>query len=110
MRHALDAGEPVRLDRVNTIADGLAAPIAGTIPFEIVRRLVSDVVLVDDDVIAEGVRFLATRAKLVAEPAGAAATGALIAGAVKAQPGERVVAIVSGGNVDLERLRQVFGP
>ena len=110
MRRALDAGEPVRLERVNTIADGLAAPIAGTIPLEIVRRLVSDVVLVDDDVIAEGVRFLATRAKLVAEPAGAAATGALIAGVVKAHPGERVVAIVSGGNVDLERLRQVFGP
>ena len=110
MRRALDAGEPVRLERVNTIADGLAAPIAGTIPLEIVRRLVSDVVLVDDDVIAEGVRFLATRAKLVAEPAGAAATGALIAGAVKARPGERVVAIVSGGNVDLERLRQVFAP
>jgi threonine dehydratase len=108
MRRALDAGEPVRLERVNTIADGLAAPIAGTIPFEIVRRLVSDVVLVDDDVIAEGVRFLATRAKLVAEPAGAAATGALLAGTVKARAGERVVAIVSGGNVDLERLRQVF--
>src|SRR5438876_11379280 len=110
MRRALDAGEPVRLERVSTIADGLAAPIAGTIPLEIVRRLVSDVVLVDDDVIAEGVRFLATRAKLVAEPAGAAATVALIAGVVKAHPGERVVAIVSGGNVDLERLRQVFGP
>jgi threonine dehydratase len=108
MRRALDAGEPVRLERVNTIADGLAAPIAGTLPLEIVRRLVSDVVLVDDDVIAEGVRFLATRAKLVAEPAGAAATGALLAGTVKARPGERVVAIVSGGNVDLERLRQVF--
>jgi threonine dehydratase len=108
MRRALDAGEPVRLEHVSTIADGLAAPIAGTIPLEIVRRLVSDVVLVDDDVIAEGVRFLATRAKLVAEPAGAAATGALLAGAVKARPGERVVAIVSGGNVDLERLRQVF--
>jgi len=110
MRRALDAGEPVRLERVSTIADGLAAPIAGTIPLEIVKRLVSEVVLVEDDVIAEGVRFLATRAKLVAEPAGAAATGALLSGAVKARPGERVVAIVSGGNVDLERLRQVFAP
>ena len=109
MRRALDAGAPVRLERVNTIADGLAAPIAGVIPLDIVRKLVSDVVLVDDDVIAEGLRFLATRAKLVAEPAGAAATGALIAGAVKARPGERVVAIVSGGNVDLTRLAQVFG-
>src|SRR5438552_1833914 len=109
MRRALDAGEPVRLERVSTIADGLAAPIAGTIPFEIVRTLVSDVVVVDDEVIAEGVHFLASRARLIAEPAGAAATGALLAGAVRVRPGERVVSIVSGGNADLSRLAQIFG-
>lgn len=109
MRRALDAGEPVRLERITTIADGLAAPIAGTIPFEIVRRLVADVVVIDDDLIAEGVRFLATRAKLIAEPAGAAATAALLAGRIAVRPGERVVSIVSGGNVDLARLAQIFG-
>jgi threonine dehydratase len=104
MRRALDAGSPVRLERIATIADGLAGPIAGTIAFDIVRRLVADVVTVEDEVIAEGARFLASRAKLVAEPAGAAATGALLSGAVRARPGERVVAIVSGGNVDLDTL------
>ena len=109
MRRALDAGEPVRLDRIDTMADGLAAPIAGTIPFEIVRRLVADVVVIGEDVIAEGMRFLASRAKLVAEPAGAAATGALLTGSVLVKPGENVVAIVSGGNVDLSRLAQIFG-
>ena len=109
MRRALDAGEPVRLERIDTIADGLAAPIAGSIPFEIVRRLVAEVVVIDDDVIAEGMRFLAARAKLVAEPAGAAATGALLAGKITVRPGERVVSIVSGGNVDLARLAQIFG-
>ncbi|HEV8537130.1 MAG TPA: pyridoxal-phosphate dependent enzyme [Candidatus Limnocylindria bacterium] len=109
MRRALDAGEPVRLEQVNTIADGLAAPVAGTIPLSIVTRLVADVVLVEDEVIAEGMRFLATRAKLVAEPAGAAATGALLAGVIKPRPGERVVSIVSGGNVDMARIAQVFG-
>jgi threonine dehydratase len=109
MRRALDDGEPVRLERISTIADGLAAPIAGAIPFEIVRRLVADVVVVDDAVIAEGMRFLATRAKLVAEPAGAAATGALLAGKIAVRPGERVVSIVSGGNADLARLAQIFG-
>jgi threonine dehydratase len=109
MRRALDAGEPVRLERIDTIADGLAAPVAGTIPLEIVRRLVSDVVVVDDGVIAEGMRFLATRAKLVAEPAGAAATGALLAGKIAVRPGERVVSIVSGGNVDLTRMAQILG-
>jgi len=108
MRRALDAGEPVRLERIDTIADGLAAPIAGTIPLDIVRRLVADVVVIDDDLIAEGMRFLAQRAKLVAEPAGAAATGALIAGKIPVRPGERVVSIVSGGNVDLTRMSQIF--
>lgn len=108
MRRALDAGEPVRLELVSTIADGLAAPVAGTIALGIVRKLVDDVVVVDDDVIAEGMRFLAARAKLVAEPAGAAATGALLAGRVRVRPGERVVSIVSGGNVDLSRIAQLF--
>ncbi|HEY8785714.1 MAG TPA: threonine/serine dehydratase [Candidatus Limnocylindria bacterium] len=109
MRRALDAGEPVRLERIDTIADGLAAPIAGTNTLDIVRRLVADVVVIDDDVIAEGMRFLAQRAKLVAEPAGAAATGALLAGKIPVRPGERVVSIVSGGNVDLTRMAQIFG-
>jgi threonine dehydratase len=109
MRRALDVGEPVRLDRLDTIADGLAAPIAGTIPFEIVQRLVADVVVIGDDLIAEGMRFLAARAKLIAEPGGAAATGALLAGKVPVREGETVVAIVSGGNVDLSRLAQIFG-
>ena len=108
MRRALDAGAPVPLERIETIADGLAAPIAGRIPFEIVTRLVADVVVVDDAVIAEGLRFLASRARLVAEPAGAAATGALLAGAVRVRPGERVVAIVSGGNIDLGRAAELF--
>ena len=108
MRRALDAGEPVRLDRIDTMADGLAAPIAGNIPFEIVRRLVADVVVIGEDVIAEGMRFLASRAKLVAEPAGAAATGALLTGSVPVKRGETIVSIVSGGNVDLSRLAQIF--
>jgi len=54
------------------------------------------------------VRFLAQRAKLVAEPAGAAATGALLSGAVRPRAGDRVVAIVSGGNVDGSRLADIL--
>jgi threonine dehydratase len=106
VRRALDAGAPVPMERVQTIADGLAAPIAGVRNLEIIRRHVADVVLVSDDVIVEGVRFLASRARIVAEPAGGAAVGALLSGAVKPRPGENVVAIVSGGNVDLSRLAE----
>ena len=108
MRIALDAGKPVPLDSVKTIADGLAAPIAGTRGFDICRRLVEDVVVIPDAIIAEGLRFLAERAKLVAEPAGAAATGALLAGRIPVRKGERVVAIVSGGNVDRARFAELL--
>lgn len=107
MRKALDAGQPVQMGPMTTIADALAAPFAGDRPFEIVRKLVDDLVLVSEAQIAEGVRFLAARARLVAEPGGAAAVGALLAGRVKPRAGENVVAVVSGGNVDLERLAQV---
>jgi threonine dehydratase len=108
MRRALDAGRPVALEQIKTIADGLAGPIAGTRGFDIVGRLVEDVVLVTDEQIVEGMRFLFERAKLVAEPAGAAATAALLAGKVKVRPGERVVSIVSGGNVDRKRFAELI--
>ena len=104
VRRALEAGHVVRLDSVRTVADGLAAPFAGERNLEIIRRDVDDVVVISDGAILEGLRFLVARARVVAEPAGAAAVGALLAGAVPAKAGERVVAIVSGGNVDPDRL------
>jgi threonine dehydratase len=104
VRKALDAGHPVRLEATNTVADGLAAPFAGERNLEIIQRDVDDVVAIPDDAILDGLRFLIARARIVAEPAGAAAVGALLSGAVKVRSGERVVAIVSGGNVDPGRL------
>ena len=104
MRMSLDAGRPLRLDRVDTIADGLAAPMAGEVNYEIVRRYVDDVVLIDDEAIAEGLRELLVSTKLLAEPGGAAATAALLTGAITFPKGARVAAIVSGGNIDLARL------
>ncbi len=107
MRKALDAGHPVAMGPMTTIADALAAPFAGDRPFEIVRKMVADVVLVSDDEITEGVRFLASRARLVAEPGGAAVVGALLAGRIAVRPDERVVAVVSGGNIDMDRLARI---
>jgi len=110
MRTALDAGQPIALTSIKTIADGLAGPIAGTRGLDICQRLVEDVIVISDELIAEGMRFLAERAKLVAEPAGAAATAALLAGRVKLRPGETVVSIVSGGNVDRTKFAQLIAP
>jgi threonine dehydratase len=98
MTLALEAGEPVRLDPVS-VADGLNAPFAGMHTLPIVRGLVDEVVLVSEDEIAGAMRFLHARAKLACEPAGAAATAALLAGKVAHEQGESVVAVVSGGNV-----------
>jgi threonine dehydratase len=95
MHSALAAGERVEVVP-SSIADGLNAPHAGTNALAIVQEQVDEVVLVTEDDIAEGFRFLYERAKLACEPAGAAAVAAVLAG--KAGAG-RTVCVVSGGNV-----------
>ena len=90
----LEAGHSVRVE-TNTIADGLASPFAGELPLAICKGRVESV-LVSEDEIAAGMRFLYTRAKLACEPAGAAAAAAVLAGKVEA--GDGVVVVVSGGN------------
>ena len=107
MRKSLDAGHPVKLDRIDTIADGLSAPMAGELTYPVIRDLVDDVVIVSDDEIREAMREVMTSAKLIAEPAAAASVAAVMKGRVGAKPGQRVVAILSGGNVDLSRIAEV---
>jgi threonine dehydratase len=106
MRRSLDAGEPVRLERIDTIADGLAPPLVGKLNYAIVRQHVDDVVLVEDDEIRAAMRLLLERCKILAEPAGAAATAALLTGKVKVDAGTRAVSIVSGGNISPEALAE----
>jgi threonine dehydratase len=109
MRKSLDAGHPVKLDKIDTIADGLSAPMAGEITFPIVRDLVDDVVLVSDAEIRAAVRDLVSSSKLVAEAAAAAALAAITQRRVGAQAGNRVAAVISGGNIDLSRLADIAG-
>ncbi len=99
MRAALDAGEPVTLDRIDTIADGLAPVRTGDLTFLHGRALFDDVVLVEDEMIREAVSLLLSRRKLVVEYSGAAPVGALLSKAVDAR-GKKVVAVLSGGNLD----------
>jgi threonine dehydratase len=108
MRQSLAKGEPVRLEKLNTIADGLAAPFAGVHTLAHVRAFVSDMVLVDDADILDAMRVLMRSARILPEPAGAAATAALLDGTLMIQPGEHVVVVVSGGNADPERLRSLL--
>ena len=100
MRRSLDAGRPATLESTDTIADGLAPPMAGELNYRYVAEFVEDVVLVSDQEILSAMRLLLTRARLVAEPSGAAAVAAVMCGRVPVSPGETVVALVSGGNVE----------
>ena len=103
MIQSLKKGEAVTLDHVDTVADGLGAPMAGDLNYEIVKRHVEDVVLVSDTEIRHAMALILARAKLLVEPAGAAAVAALLAGKIPLSKGP-VVAVLSGGNVDMDRL------
>src|SRR5262245_36798192 len=96
----LAADESVRIEHRPTIADGLAPPFAGELNMAIARERVDEMVLVTEEEIAAGMRFLYGRAKLACEPSGAAAVAALLAGKVPLATGSTVVAVVSGGNAD----------
>ena len=108
MTPALAAGKPIPVPRSPTVADGLTPPFVGALPLEIARDLVDEIVLIGEAEILEAMRMLLVRAKLYVEGAGAAATAAVLAGKVKAGSDEVVVSVVSGGNVDPERMLAVF--
>ena len=99
MKAALDAGEPVTLDRSESIADGLLPVRISELTLAHVRELVDDVVLVDDDAIRSAASLLFKQQRLVVEFSGAATVAALRSGRVETE-GRRVVAVISGGNVD----------
>jgi threonine dehydratase len=109
VHRSLQAGRPLTLEgRPTTVADGLAAPFAGEHTQAQIARDVDQVVLVEDDAILASLKALVERAKLVPEPAGAAALAALVAEAVELPPGSTGVAVVSGGNVDPALLRRIL--
>jgi len=99
MRQSLAKGEPVRLAKTNTIADGLAAPFAGVHTLAHVQAFVDDIVTVHDDAIAAAVRWLFREARIVAEPSGAVTVAAVLqSSAIDPE----TVAVISGGNVSPE--------
>ena len=98
---SLAAGHPVVPSRLDTVADGLAAPYTRAFTLAIIQRYVDEMRVVSDEAIIDALKAIALRAKLVVEPAGAAAVAALLADPSIERP---VVAILSGGNVDGQRL------
>ena len=103
---SLEAGRPTPLEQMRTMADGIAVGRPGDLTFAAVRDHVDDVVTVSEDSLARAVLALAERAKLVSEPAGAAAVAALLDDPARFPT--PCVAVVSGGNIDPLLLGKVI--
>ena len=110
LSRSFKAGSPQSIDAVRTIADSLGAPRAEPYSFELNRRFVNEVVLVTDDQIRDGMRLLFRTAKLVVEPAGAAALAALMFPLRSRLEGKRVGIVVCGANIDPETYAKQLLP
>jgi threonine dehydratase len=104
MQRSIAAG---RLETIecNTIIDGLRVRRVGELNFSVVQRYVDDIVALPDRDIFEAMIWVMERCKLVVEGAAAAPVAALMHGLVKVPPRSRIVAVLSGGNVNLDPLR-----
>jgi threonine dehydratase len=103
---SLAAGHPVPLQRMSTMADGIAVGCPGEVPYAVVKALVDDVATVPEEMLSRALLFLIERAKLVVEPAGAAGVAALLQDPTAFEP--PVVAVLSGGNIDPLLLLRVL--
>jgi threonine dehydratase len=107
LHRAMVVGAPVDVDIDSIAADSLGARAVGQVPFAALQAGRVHSVLVDDGWIRRAQRWFWDRVRLVVEPGGAAATAALLSGAYRPHPGERVAVVVCGANAD---LAGIFGP
>jgi threonine dehydratase len=107
---SLSAGKPVALERISTMADGIAVGMPGAVPFGHVAEHVSAIVTVEEDALSSALLLCMERAKLIVEPAGAAAVAALLAHSPEHLGLDGpVCAILSGGNIDPLLLTRLIG-
>lgn len=105
MKRSVEKGRLVTLDRVDCIIDGLRVKRVGETNLEIVRQYVDAIVTLPDEDIFDAVMWTMHYCKVVPEGAAAAPVGALLHGLIEAPRGSRVVAVLSGGNVNLDQLK-----
>lgn len=97
---SLAAGNPVRAESMQTMADGIAVALPGTVPYAHVAEFAHSVVTVSEEALSRALLLCMERAKLIVEPAGAAAVAALLTGALGTDLRGPVCAVLSGGNID----------
>ena len=104
---SLREGKIIRISPPRGLPEGALATHVGALNFEMMRRYVHDIVTVSDDDIIAAMQFFASRMKIVVEPTGSMPLAALLRGKLPVQ-GKRVGVVVSGGNVDLDRLSNLL--
>lgn len=102
MHRSFTAGKPMSIEKVATIADSLGAPFAMPYTFDLCRRNIDELVMINDDQIRAAMSLLFYEMKLAVEPAGAAATAALCGPLAARLKGKRVGVIVCGSNIDID--------
>jgi threonine dehydratase len=108
MKAALEAGHPVTLQPATTLADGIAVKRAGDLTFEHLRRYLDEIVTVTEEEIASAILYCLEREKTVAEGAGAVSVAALLHRKAAGLDGKRVVAVISGGNIDVNLIARII--
>ncbi len=108
MAASLDAGQPIEVEELPTLADSLGGGIGldNAWTFDLVRELVDDVVLLDEAEIADGIRHAYFDEQVIVEGGGAVGLGALLAG--KVDPGERTIVLLSGRNIDMHKHLEII--
>nr|WP_101541658.1 threonine ammonia-lyase [Clostridium ihumii] len=104
---SLEKGEIVTVNGSKSLADGISVKTPGTKTFEVIKKYVDEIVTVTEDEIANAIFSLVERNKVVAEGAGATPLAALLSGKIK-NAGEKVVAVVSGGNIDIATVAKII--
>ena len=110
-RESLRRGERVSwppADVQRTVADALRVERIGILPFAHIREFVTDIITVTEDEMLAAVRLLATQARLIAEPGGAAAVAACLSHRAELPEAEKPVAVLSGGNIDPVLLASIL--
>ena len=102
------AGERIKIDPPDTIADGMRTQQPGVLTFQVVQSLVEDILLVSEQEVTTAVKFLLMRLKILAEPTGAVAPAAVLSGKLNAPAGAKIGVVISGGNVDAAVLAEIL--
>jgi threonine dehydratase len=108
MKVSKELGRVVEIEPSYSIADGILVKTPSELTLNIVEELVDDIVLVDDEEIANAILFLLERNKTLAEGAGAASVAALLSGLINIKQGQKVIPVISGGNIDLSLLAKII--